>query len=599
MNFETIYGIYDLLSSPYVALVTESEPFFTTSHGINMRRVKKVKIVPLFQNTRQLSHTKQRDEDQYIQLLHRAFTLHSFFFSNTFDVTLTQQRQAQLTMRQGKDPLWARADHRFFWNREVVTDLIAIEADEWITPFMSAYVEIRPDCEIDGDTFTLLFISRRSKYRQGCRYTRRGLDDRGNVANFVETEQILLHGDGKITSFVQVRGSIPLYWSSPVTMKYEPRVYIDDDRAKRTESCEKHVSDLLQQYVDNSNASSVIFVNLIDNKKDQQKLGVAFKEVVDDVKKKVDKVKANSLTYVWFDFHHETKQKGKWNNLSKLLSRVDDIFRQQRFFCKLPSGAVTSWQVGVIRTNCMDNLDRTNVVQSLFARRSLLMQVGKDALLDANVTNNRIVLDTPYKNFEKIYKSIWANNADAISRMYAGTGALKVDFTKTGKRTFQGLFNDGVNSAKRYYINNFTDGVKQDAIDLMLGNYHPDISAQSPFMTRPGQESIGLNIIKSFVLLVLIFSTLLLFSTLHWPTNLLVYVNSFTERKGGLIMSNLMCTAINSHLNQLQSKLLVSLAITACVVLYAIHMVVKKGSKIGERMVIIPCLIPDEYNVRR
>ena len=40
------------------------------------------------------------------------------------------------------------------------------------------------------------------------------------------------------------------------------------------------------------------------------------------------------------------------------------------------------------------------------------------------------------------------------------TGALKVDFTKTGKRTFAGMIDDGLNSVMRYYINNFTDGVR-------------------------------------------------------------------------------------------------------------------------------------------
>ena len=39
------------------------------------------------------------------------------------------------------------------------------------------------------------------------------------------------------------------------------------------------------------------------------------------------------------------------------------------------SGAVVSVQQGVFRTNCIDCLDRTNVVQSMFARRSLLHQL--------------------------------------------------------------------------------------------------------------------------------------------------------------------------------------------------------------------------------
>jgi hypothetical protein len=86
---------------------------------------------------------------------------------------------------------------------------------------------------------------------------------------------------------------------------------------------------------------------------------------------------------------------------------------------------------------------------------------------------------------------VWADNGDILSKQYAGTGALKSDFTRTGQRTVYGAMRDGVNSLYRYLINNFYDGSKQvsrfvylkkkgintlflflkDAIDLFLGNY--------------------------------------------------------------------------------------------------------------------------------
>ena len=381
LPLEAIFGIYDLLSGSYVALVVESEPFVTLT-GFNIRKVKKILVIPLFRNGKLLSETKQRDEDRYLQLLHKAFSEHQFFFSAANDITLTQQRIAKLVNNQsstgGPQQLWERADHRFFWNHNVIVDLIACEADEWIVPFMSAYIEHRPDCDVDGTKFTILFISRRSQYRQGCRFTKRGLDENGNAANFVETEQILLFPDGKITSYVQIRGSMPFQWASPVLMKYDPVVYISSNRSKNVEIAHKHVSDIVTYYSDNAGASSVLFINLVDNKKDQGKLGTEFKEVVDNLRPRV----THPLMFYWFDFHHECKQKGKWQNLSKLISLVDDRFRAQRFFCKSASGAVTSWQTGVIRTNCMDNLDRTNVVQSLFARRSLMMQLGHMNLLE-------------------------------------------------------------------------------------------------------------------------------------------------------------------------------------------------------------------------
>jgi hypothetical protein len=64
---------------------------------------------------------------------------------------------------------------------------------------------------------------------------------------------------------------------------------------------------------------------------------------------------------------------------------------------------------------------------------------------------------------------VWADNGDMLSNLYAGTNAIKADFTRTGKRTLNGLFNDAKNSLVRYYLNNFTDGMKQDGMNLLLG----------------------------------------------------------------------------------------------------------------------------------
>ena len=63
----------------------------------------------------------------------------------------------------------------------------------------------------------------------------------------------------------------------------------------------------------------------------------------------------------------------------------------------------------------------------------------------------------------------------------------------------------------RYYLNNFQDGIKQDAVDLMLGRYRPDPSQASPFISPPAeQESFNLFLTKVFVCMVLTFSFLML-----------------------------------------------------------------------------------------
>lgn len=518
--FEAIFGIYELLSGYYVALVVESEPFVSIP-TMSLRKAKKILVLPLFRNGRVLSESKQRDENHYLQLLHTGFSEHHFFFSFTNHVTLTQQRIAKLSPAELNGPISAVADSRFFWNETLMADLVAIGATEWIVPFMSAYVEYRPDLEIDGEKFNMLFLSRRSRFRQGCRFTKRGIDENGNCANFVETEQILIfQTDGKLTSFVQVRGSIPVLWASPVLLKYEPTVYIDHERTAQTkEYAERHTDSLCDLYSDNAKRSGVLFINLIDQKADQKRLGMAFQEIFEHIGSQSPF--KTSLKYIWFDFHAECKKKGGWANLYRLVNQADADFRNQRWFCRLADGRVTSWQEGVIRTNCMDNLDRTNVVQSLFARRSILLQLDK---LEPKITITNC-LDSPHKSFEKIFKAMWANNADAISMGYAGTPALKTDFTRTGKNTLKGKINDGINSIVRYYKNNLTDGAKQDSIDLLVGLYKADPAGPSPFAPRAGQESLATNITKAFVLMTVIFSMLLLLSpTLHNSNSLTTHL---------------------------------------------------------------------------
>lgn len=55
----------------------------------------------------------------------------------------------------------------------------------------------------------------------GMRYKRRGVDTDGHVANYVETEQ-LIHVHSHTLSFVQTRGSVPVFWSQ-AGYRYNPR----------------------------------------------------------------------------------------------------------------------------------------------------------------------------------------------------------------------------------------------------------------------------------------------------------------------------------------------------------------------------------------
>jgi hypothetical protein len=127
----------------------------------------------------------------------------------------------------------------------------------------------------------------------------------------------------------------------------------------------------------------------------------------------------------------------------------------------------------------MDCLDRTNVVQSVVAR-IMLVRVLRDLAVFGPQEGTT-------GDFEAMFKNCWADNADAVSMQYSGTGALKTDYTRTGKRGVRGMIGDGVNSCVRYVRNNFMDGGRQDSFDLFLGVYVVG-AGRSPFEGDGGRE---------------------------------------------------------------------------------------------------------------
>lgn len=171
-----------------------------------------------------------------------------------------------------------------------------------------------------------------------------------------------------------------------------------------------------------------------------------------------------NVRYEAFDFHTECK-KMRWDRLNILIDRLAHEQDEFGVFHLTKGDVVLSNQTGVFRTNCMDCLDRTNVVQSMLARRSLQITLTRLGVMP----QGQRVQDC--LSLESLFRNVWADNADFISTQYSGTGALKTDFTRTGKRTILGAIKDGINSMTRYFKNNFMDGFRQDAFDLFLGNY--------------------------------------------------------------------------------------------------------------------------------
>ena len=130
-------------------------------------------------------------------------------------------------------------------------------------------------------------------------------------------------------------------------------------------------------------------------------------------------------------------------------------------------------QMGVVRTNCMDCLDRTNVVQSMFARRQLheqLARLGLTSQLNFGKTAfERFAID----GLEPVFRCAWTSNSNQLSVQYTGTPGLKTEITRTGKLSLVGILADSRISLARYVINNFYDGYNHDCLDVASGHLTP------------------------------------------------------------------------------------------------------------------------------
>ena len=468
------------------------------------------------------------DSTRYVRLLRRALDPRGgggggLYFSHGADLTRSTQAACEAaTPAAGAAspdaPLHAAADPRFFWNRTLAAPLLESEIrahpglGAFVVPFIQGFFgQVGPVLLTGGADATgsvpdgsvaITLIARRSPARAGVRHWRRGADGAGAVANFVETEQVVEAAPvavgaagaaplapgawppGPHTSLSAtrtVRGSIPLLWSQAPDMKYKPRTRVGPP-SRADAAFAAHFDGLVSAY-GASAAAPILAVNLVNSHGSEGALADAYAAAAvryggvvlggggsggADGDRKAPP-SSTPLHLVPFDFHAQCGAT-RYDRLEELWADIGgDVASIGAFFAPAPDGAAPgppARQAGIVRLNCVDCLDRTNVVQGWLARRALGV-----ALAASRGGDPAAPLASANPAAEAAFKNLWADHGDALSRQYAGTGALKSGFTRTGKRGLAGLVDDGLKSLARYYLNNFRDGAKQDALDLATGGF--------------------------------------------------------------------------------------------------------------------------------
>jgi len=480
-----IYGILGLLklSTTEFLIVITSRSQVASLFGQPIYLATDFRVLPISSSVKS-SLLSNPVEKALLAMLKTHLYSAPFYFSYGVDLTNSFQRQAVHPVASDlSKPLWERADERFFWNRHLNKRLIeAAQSNNDVSPFilpcMYGFLAIK-SATINDKDFVFGLLARRSRHRAGTRYFSRGINSEGHVSNFNESEQFVVYDgqggavtgaafekektpiggrvEGKVRmSYVQTRGSVPVFWAEVNNLRYKPDLLIMD-KPETAEATRKHFDEQVSIYGTNYCA------NLVNQKGYEKPVKEAYEAAIQELGN--DKV-----IYTYFDFHHECKGM-KFERVMGLVDTLEQKGLSQENFFHYDSSAsskVKKTQDAVLRTNCMDCLDRTNVVQSTLGRWVLNKQLTLLGILKEGESVEREA------EFMRIFRNIWADHADVVSKAYSGTGALKTDFTRTGKRSKEGALQDGINSITRYIKNNYFDGARQDAYDLFTGAWSAD-----------------------------------------------------------------------------------------------------------------------------
>ncbi|UKK00367.2 phosphoinositide 5-phosphatase [Theileria orientalis] len=370
--------------------------------------------------------------------------------------------------------------------------------NRWKTVVIQGYVGYVNE-KVNGETVETLIIGRRSIKRSGTRFVSRGLDLDGNVGNFVGSEVRLRIDSGSWYSHTQARGSVPVFWSQSGTGK---KIEFNDKLDNLTPFI-KHIEILKEYY---KPCTQMLFVSLLDvkNNENESILNDTFDNVVKGYNMVLDKnPQEPKITFVNYNYNSNAK----WNTheiviqfvLDELLDHFNNIgfFDEEKHLNWLKNTSMThkedsngskgqsirGLQKGILRTNCLDCLDRSNIFQWIASWVTVHMILNSRSKDNSIKIKNRLAhmlfgSNGTEDNFFTTFRNVWCDHGDYISIHQTGAPCTLSKRVKQPETSFNSLWYYGKVMAKRHYHSRFKDFKRQEALDILSQYCTSDIPSQ-------------------------------------------------------------------------------------------------------------------------
>lgn len=473
---------------PYYMLVVTKKSQVAMLGGHYIFQIDDTELIPLIPTAAaKLKSEQAADESRYVAILNNLDLTKSSYFSYSYDITRTLQLNMALyreAVQQDTPIRCQNYNQMFVWNYHILQPASSLlkHPYDWCIPIIHGYVD-QSSIYVYGRIIYVTLIARRSRHFAGARYLKRGANDRGHVANDVESEQIVsemlttsfhspgpkLYANPQYTSYVQHRGSIPLHWtqdSSGVNPKPDIEMSLVDPFYT---AAALHFDNLFERY-----GTPIYVLNLVKAKERTPRESKLLKEFTDLVVY-LNQFLPEDKKIIHNAFDMSRAAKSRDQDVIQLLEDIaDDVLPLTGFFRNgedKENGL--QLQNGIARTNCIDCLDRTNAAQFVIAKNALGRQLNALGVIKATT----LEYDTDAIN---ILHNMWHHHGDSIAIQYGGSQLVNTMSTYRKINQWTGHSRDMVESFKRYYNNSFLDAQRQEAYNLFLGNY----------VVRPGQPML-------------------------------------------------------------------------------------------------------------
>ncbi|XP_078799107.1 polyphosphoinositide phosphatase isoform X3 [Oryzias latipes] len=511
-----IVGFVRFLEGYYIVLITKRRVMADIG-GHYIYKIEDTTMIYIPNDSVRVTHP---DEARYVRIFQNVDLSSNFYFSYSYD--LSHSLQCNLTLLQRPYEQWlseassaedkvhtqSKQDsfdifeeeglptqvvyglrnqpyYKYVWNGKLLERVKDTVHPDWLMYIIHGFCG-QSKLLIYGRPVHITLIARRSSRFAGTRFLKRGANCEGDVANEVETEQIVHDASvtsftaGSYSSYVQVRGSVPLYWSQDIsTMMPKPPIRLDQ-ADPYAHVAGLHFDQMLQRF-----GSPIIILNLVKKREKRKHEKILSEDLYPAV------VNLNQflppehcIEYIAWDMARYTKSK-LCNVLDRLNMIAENVVKRTGFFINRSDfychtlrpddrwrdvgGYMTSsgrLQTGVLRTNCVDCLDRTNTAQFMVGKCALAYQLYALGMID----KPKLQFDT---DCVRLFEELYEDHGDTLSLQYGGSQLVHRVKTYRKIAPWTQHSKDIMQTLSRYYSNAFSDADRQDAINLFLQVYQP------------------------------------------------------------------------------------------------------------------------------